>query len=65
MTSRPVVCVTGASAGVGRAIALAFAAEWGAAVALIARSAEALNEVRHEVERIGGKGIALSEKGRL
>ena len=59
MTSRPVVCVTGASAGIGRAIALAFAAEWGAAVGLIARSAEALNEVRHEVERIGGKGIAL------
>ena len=35
MTSRPVVCVTGASAGIGRAIALAFAAEWGAAIGLI------------------------------
>ncbi len=59
MTSRPVVCVTGASAGIGRAIALAFAAEWGAAVALIARSAEALDEVRREVDRLGGKGLAL------
>ena len=59
MTSRPVVCVTGASAGVGRAIALAFAAEWGAAVGLIARSAEALDEVRREVDRLGGKGLAL------
>src|SRR4051794_39667616 len=59
MTSRPVVCVTGASAGIGRAIALAFAAEWGAAIGLIARSAEALNEVRHEVDRIGGRGVAL------
>jgi NADP-dependent 3-hydroxy acid dehydrogenase YdfG len=59
MTSRPVVCVTGASAGIGRAIALAFAAEWGAAIGLIARSAGALNEVRHEVDRIGGRGVAL------
>jgi NAD(P)-dependent dehydrogenase (short-subunit alcohol dehydrogenase family) len=59
MTSRPVVCVTGASAGIGRAIALAFAAEWGAAVGLIARSAEALDEVRREVDRLGGRGLAL------
>jgi NAD(P)-dependent dehydrogenase (short-subunit alcohol dehydrogenase family) len=59
MTSCPVVCVTGASAGIGRAIALAFAAEWGAAVALIARSAEALDEVRREVDRLGGQGLAL------
>ena len=59
MTSRPIVCVTGASAGVGRAIALAFAAEWGAAIGLIARSAEALDEVRREVDRLGGKGLAL------
>jgi NAD(P)-dependent dehydrogenase (short-subunit alcohol dehydrogenase family) len=59
MTSRPVVCVTGASAGVGRAIALAFAAEWGASIGLIARSAEALDEVRREVDRLGGRGLAL------
>ena len=56
---RPVVCVTGASAGIGRAIALAFAAKWGASVALIARSAEALDEVRREVDRLGGHGLAL------
>jgi NADP-dependent 3-hydroxy acid dehydrogenase YdfG len=56
---RPVVCVTGASAGIGRAIALAFAAKWGASVALIARSADALDEVRREVDRLGGHGLAV------
>src|SRR3954447_6313793 len=59
MTSRPVVCVTGASAGVGRAIALAFAAEWGALIGLIARSAEALDEARREVAGLGGGGLPL------
>ncbi len=56
---RPVVCVTGASAGVGRAVALAFAREQGAAVGLIARSRTALEEVRAEVERLGGRGLVL------
>ncbi|EWY39053.1 short-chain dehydrogenase [Skermanella stibiiresistens SB22] len=57
--SPPVVCVTGASAGIGRAIALAFAAEWGADIALIARSEEALNVVAREVERLGGGALVL------
>ena len=56
---RPVVVVAGASAGVGRATALAFAREWGAALGLIARSAEALEEVRAEVERLGGRALVI------
>ncbi|HZD88701.1 MAG TPA: SDR family oxidoreductase [Pseudolabrys sp.] len=48
------VIVTGASAGVGRAIALRFG-QAGARVGLIARDEEALNEVKREIERTGGK----------
>lgn len=47
------VVVTGASAGVGRAIVHRFARA-GAHLALIARDAEALNTVKAEVERLGG-----------
>lgn len=57
---RPVVVVTGASAGVGRATALAFAQRWGAAVGLIARSRDALQEVAAEVERLGGQPEIIS-----
>lgn len=56
---RPVVVVTGASAGVGRATALAFARDWGASLGLIARSAEALEEVRAEVARFGGRALVI------
>lgn len=59
METAPVVCVTGASAGIGRAIALAFAAEWGASIGLIARSKEALDEVAREVGRLGGEALVL------
>jgi NAD(P)-dependent dehydrogenase (short-subunit alcohol dehydrogenase family) len=58
MDRGPVVAVTGASAGVGRAVALAFAG-LGARVGLIARDRGALEAVRTEVERIGGRGIVL------
>ena len=51
--SKPTVAITGASAGVGRAIALRFARAY-ANLALIARDAEALDAVRQEVERLGG-----------
>ncbi|MBK3732948.1 SDR family NAD(P)-dependent oxidoreductase [Azospirillum brasilense] len=57
--NRPVVVVTGASAGVGRATALAFAREWGAAVGLIARSRDALEDVAAEIERLGGSALVL------
>lgn len=56
---RPVVVITGCSAGVGRATALAFAEAWGARIGLIARSREALEEVRAEVDRLGGRGLVL------
>lgn len=57
--SFPVVCITGASAGVGRATALAFAAYRHASIGLIARSADALEEVKREVERLGGRAVVL------
>jgi short-subunit dehydrogenase len=47
------VVITGASAGVGRAIAHRFARA-GARLGLIARDAEALAEVKAEIERMGG-----------
>jgi len=52
------VWITGASAGLGRELALAFARE-GAAVALSARRAERLAEVAREVEAAGGRALVL------
>jgi short-subunit dehydrogenase len=50
--------VTGASAGVGRAIALRFAAG-GYAVALVARDEAALEATRSEIESFGVRAIAV------
>ena len=50
--------VTGASAGVGRAVVHRFARE-GARIGLIARDAEALKSVVREVETLGGEAMAL------
>ncbi len=50
------VVVTGASAGVGRAIALRFARA-GARLGLIARDAAALAAVKAEAERLGGSAL--------
>jgi short-subunit dehydrogenase len=47
------VVVTGASAGVGRAIAYRFGRA-GARVGLIARDADALDDIRREIEQAGG-----------
>ncbi len=53
-----VVVITGASAGVGRAAARAFGA-CGAAVGLLARGREGLAVAAAEVERSGGRALAL------
>lgn len=53
-----VVVVTGASAGVGRATARAFAAK-GASVALLARGADGLAGAAREVEQAGGRALEL------
>jgi NAD(P)-dependent dehydrogenase (short-subunit alcohol dehydrogenase family) len=53
------VVVTGASQGIGRTVALAFAAD-GARVALAARSAERLAAVAEEVRAAGGDPLAVA-----
>ncbi|HET8541014.1 MAG TPA: SDR family oxidoreductase [Anaeromyxobacter sp.] len=53
-----VVVVTGASAGVGRAVARAFGHER-AKLGLIARTREALEEAAREIERAGGEALVL------
>jgi Short-chain alcohol dehydrogenase of unknown specificity len=54
----PVVVVTGSSAGLGRAIAHAFAKK-GAKIGLLARNPEALNAARSECEALGGIALAV------
>jgi short-subunit dehydrogenase len=53
-----VVMVTGASGGVGRAIAREFARH-GAHIGLLARGSAGLEGALHDVERLGGKGVIL------
>jgi NAD(P)-dependent dehydrogenase (short-subunit alcohol dehydrogenase family) len=53
-----VVVVTGASAGLGRAIVERFARD-GSSIALIARGAERLEQARAEVEALGGRALVL------
>src|SRR3954468_24753349 len=56
--SKEVVVITGASGGIGRATARLFGKK-GASVGLIARSKEALNDAKREIEDAGGKALVL------
>lgn len=53
-----VVVITGASAGVGRAVARRFAMA-GARIGLIARGIDGLQGARQDVEKLGGKSLIL------
>ncbi|MCM5704521.1 SDR family oxidoreductase [Larsenimonas salina] len=53
------VVITGASAGLGRAIALEFARH-GAQLGLIARDEDRLNTLKDEIEAAGGKALIFS-----
>jgi NADP-dependent 3-hydroxy acid dehydrogenase YdfG len=55
----PVVVVTGATAGVGRAVALRFARS-GARVGLIARDEQALADVCRDIEALGAEAAAAA-----
>ncbi len=55
---RTVVVITGASSGVGRATAHAFARR-GARIGLVARGEDALRATAREVEELGGDAIAV------
>ena len=56
--SQKVVFITGASSGIGRALALELGRH-GAAVGLLARRADALRELVEEIEKAGGRAVAL------
>jgi len=53
-----VVVITGASAGVGRAVTREFARH-GARIALLARGTDGLNAARREVEELGSEALAI------
>ena len=59
MLSGKVAIVTGASRGIGRAIALALVAQ-GAKVVASARNAEALDKLVAEIEGRGGEATAVA-----
>jgi NAD(P)-dependent dehydrogenase (short-subunit alcohol dehydrogenase family) len=59
MQPKKVVMVTGASRGIGAAVCYALA-KVGSSVVLISRTQSAVHDASHEVERLGGKALALA-----
>lgn len=59
MAKNEVVMITGASAGVGRCVAREFAKR-GAKIGLLARGRAGLEGAKRDVERLGGKAIAVA-----
>ena len=57
--SKKVVFITGASSGIGRALAVELAKR-GASLGLLARRGDALQEIVAEVEAAGGRAVALT-----
>jgi NAD(P)-dependent dehydrogenase (short-subunit alcohol dehydrogenase family) len=53
-----VAVITGAGRGIGRAIALTFAAE-GADIVAVARTEKEIEDTCHEVEGLGRQGLAV------
>ena len=58
MASKEVVVITGATSGIGRAIARRFAQD-GAHIGLIARGREPLEHAKKEIEDAGGRALVL------
>lgn len=54
-----VIVITGASAGLGRAVARIFAQAEGARIGLLARGKEGLEAAKRDVEELGGSGLIL------
>ena len=57
-SQRDVVVITGASAGIGRAVAREFGRR-GARVGLLARGIDGLEAARREIEELGGQALAI------
>jgi short-subunit dehydrogenase len=59
MASKEVVAITGASAGIGRAVAIEFAKR-GAKIGLLARGEKALSSTKNDVIAAGGEAYTIS-----
>lgn len=55
----PVILLTGASSGIGAALAIELASYYSARIGLIARRAELLDEVAEQVKSAGGEALCL------
>jgi short-subunit dehydrogenase len=58
-TKNPVILLTGASSGIGAALAIALASNWSARIGLVARREDLLEEVATSVRAAGGEALCL------